>query len=179
MNNTHNVGCGIGRWVNNLKSEIDVYHGIDFSEIFVNKACEAYRNYNNVYFYKMSATDIDRNILLNKYDLVIMNGICMYINDIQLSDLFNKLNELISDDGCIYLQESISIMENRLTLKDFYSKDLNSNYSPIYRTKIEYEKMIARSLTSFEIMTTGLLLDKETGAREETNAQYWFLTRRA
>ena len=39
--------------------------------------------------------------------------------------------------------------------------------------------IIARYLTSFKIMQTGLLLDNETGVRKETNAQYWFLLRRS
>ena len=73
------IGCGIGRWVNNLKSEIDIYHGIDFSENFVNKACVAFNNLNNVNFFLMSATDINQDVLLKKYDLIIMNGVCMYI----------------------------------------------------------------------------------------------------
>ena len=50
-------------------------------------------------------------------------------------------------------------------------------YNAIYRTKDEYDKIIARYLTSFKIMQTGLLLDNETGARKETNAQYWFLSK--
>ncbi len=173
------IGCGIGRWVNNLKSEIDIYHGIDFSENFVNKACVAFNNLNNVNFFLMSATDINQDVLLKKYDLIIMNGVCMYINDIPLLDLFKYINKLILRNGCIYLQESISILDDRLTLKDFYSKDLNMTYNAIYRTKDEYDKIIARYLTSFKIMQTGLLLDNETGVRKETNAQYWFLLRRS
>jgi hypothetical protein len=43
----------------------------------------------------------------------------------------------------------------------------------------ECETVIGKSLTSFEVITTGLLSGDETGARAETNAQYWFLSRRA
>ena len=171
------IGCGIGRWVNNLKSEIDIYHGIDFSETFVNKACVAFANLKNVNFFHMSVTDIEHSVLLSKYDLIIMNGICMYINDIPLLEMFDKINKLIYHNGCIYLQESISILNERLTLKDFYSKDLNMTYNAVYRTKYEYEKMIEKYFTSFNLIQTGLLLDNETGAREETNAQYWFLAK--
>ena len=169
------IGSGIGRWAHNLISEIDIYHGIDFSDNFVFKACETFKNCKNVNFFTMSATDIDRSKLLKQYDLIIMNGVCMYINDIPLLNLFSELNELLSDHGCIYLQESVSITGSRLTLKEFYSKDLKCTYNAIYRTKNDYDTMITKQLNLMEILTTGLLLDKDTGAREETNAQYWFL----
>jgi len=35
--------------------------------------------------------------------------------------------------------------------------------------------LITKQLNSIKILKTGLLLDEKTGAREETNAQYWFL----
>jgi len=123
----------------------------------------------------MSATDIDRAKLLKQYDLIIMNGVCMYINDIPLLNLFSELNELLSDQACIYLQESVSIKGTRLTLKEFYSDDLKCTYNAIYRTKNDYNSMITKQLNPIKILTTGLLLDKDSGAREETNAQYWFL----
>ena len=169
------IGSGIGRWANNLLSIIDVYHGIDFSENFVLKACEIFKNYKNISFFTMSATEIDRTKLLKHYDLILINGVCMYINDVPLLNLFSELNDFLSDQGCIYLQESVSITGNRLTLNEFYSKDLKCTYSAIYRTKNDYDTLIAKQLTSIEILKTGLLLDEKSGAREETNAQYWFL----
>ena len=81
----------------------------------------------------------------------------------------------MSDQGCIYLQESVSITGNRFTLNEFYSKDLKCTYSAIYRTKNDYDILITKQLNSIKILKTGLLLDEKTGAREETNAQYWFL----
>lgn len=177
-NKVLDIGSGLGRWVRNLESKIDTYTGIDFSDNYVQKATELCNAYNNVHFFQMSATALDCSRLLKGYDLVIMNGVCMYINDEDLFVLFGKLNGLIANDGCIYLQESISILGGRMTLKDFYSEDLNCKYHAIYRTRNEYEELITKFLPSFEVRTTGLLLDKETGAREETNAQYWFLSRR-
>ena len=64
-------------------------------------------------------------------------------------------------------------MDARLTLNKFESKDLQTDYSAIYRTKQEYEKYF--KLNNFDIIKTDLLLDNKSGAREETNAQYWIL----
>lgn len=171
------IGCGIGRWVTNLKQDIDIYHGIDFSKNFVKKASEIYKDYNNVSFFQMSAANIKRNQLLKSYDLIILNGICMYLNDRPLLELFNILDKLISENGQIYLQESISIMNTRLTLKNYYSSELHCRYNAVYRTISEYNNFIEKSFSSIIIKKTGLLLDKETGERDETNAHFWFIAR--
>ena len=46
-------------------------------------------------------------------------------------------------------------MENRLTLNQFESKDLKTNYNAIYRTKKEYE--IYFKTNGFDIIKTDLL----------------------
>jgi hypothetical protein len=45
-------------------------------------------------------------------------------------------------------------------------------------TSAEYEKLFEQFLTDYQVNNTNLLLDEKTGARKETNARYWFLTRR-
>jgi hypothetical protein len=59
--------------------------------------------------------------------------------------------------------------------------ELNSKYNAIYRTRGEYEKYFADYLPEyfFKPDECGLLLDEYTGARDETNAGYWFLRRKA
>ena len=99
----------------------------------------------------------------------------MYVNDTNLSKFFKTLKQMTNTCNIqnIYIQESISIMENRLTLNQFESKDLKTNYNAIYRTKQEYEEYFKTN--KFDIIKTDLLLDNKSGAREETNAQYWIL----
>jgi len=168
------LGCGLGRWASNLIEEIDIYDGIDFSLKFINAATEIYKDKNNINFYHMSATNIDCKIIFKKYDLIILNGVCMYINDEDLKPLMSSLINFTAEDGNIYLQESVSVINQRLTLKNFPSKELGVDYNAIYRTPEEYNNI----LSDFEIITTDLLLNEETGARKETNAQYWFLKRK-
>ena len=167
------IGCGIGRWANNLKDEIKLYHGIDFSENFIKGNKERFKDYKNLTFMVMSATDMDLSKLNSTYDLIIINGVLMYINDDKLNGIFNNLK--ILSPKYIYIQESTSIINDRLTLKDIYSKELDTQYNAIYRIKSEYECYFKNILTDYKIQSTDLLLDKDTGAREETNAQYWFL----
>jgi SAM-dependent methyltransferase len=173
------IGCGIGRWAYNLKSNFEIYHGIDFSEEFIKNATANFKNCPNIKFFNMSAIDIDIKLLLTSYSLIIVTGIAMYINDNEIERLFYYLNKLSDSTTAIYFQESISILPYRLTLKDFDSLELQSKYSAIYRTTEEYENYFAKYLLNYRILDneTDLLLDEETGARKETNARYWFLRR--
>ena len=163
------IGCGIGRWPDNLHNRIEKYDGIDYTEAFVEYANGKYKNNSNINFYKMSATDIDLSKLTGDYNLIITTGVLMYINDSELHKVFDMYKFL--SPKYIYLQESVSIMDTRLTLKDFESKEMNINYSAIYRTSEEYEKYF----DGFEIIKTGLLLNEKNGSREETNARWWVL----
>ena len=167
------IGCGMGRWANNLKNEIRLYHGIDFSENFVSLNKEQYKNYNNIKFMLMSASDMDLSKLDSSYDLIIIKGVLMYVNDDKLGDIFCNLK--ILSPHYIYIKESISILNDRLTLKNFYSQKLDTEYNAIYRTKSEYEYYFKNILKDYKIQNTDLLLDKDIGAKEETNAQYWFM----
>lgn len=168
------IGCGIGRWVENLFIYIDQYTGIDYTDGFIKLAKNKYKQ-TNLEFIQMSATDINISLLRDNYDLSILTGICMYINDKDLPNLFLTINNLTND--IIYLQESVSLTEGRLTLDNFYSNDLRQNYSAIYRTIPEYENLLIQYCTNFKLLASGLLLDNKTGNRKETNASYWILKR--
>jgi len=171
------IGCGIGRWAYNLLPIIQSYHGIDFSDEFVKNANNSFAEYENIQFFCSSATKIEYKKLglLEKYDLVVSTGVTMYINDDELEKFYSTINELTTNGSFLYLQDTTSLLETRLTLKDFYSKELETKYNAIYRTRGEYEKCFDKYLSDFELMDNGtdLLLDKESGAREETNARYW------
>lgn len=165
------VGCGIGRWAQNLQYKFEYYVGVDFSEGFINYASEKFANFSNVKFYKNSILNLDKYILASKFNLIICTGVLMYINDENISDILKAFREWTPE--YIYIQESISLMDGRLTLNKFESKDLKTDYSAIYRTREEYEEYFKTN--EFNIIKSDLLLDNKSGAREETNAQYWIL----
>ncbi len=170
------IGCGVGRWADNLQDNIEIYHGIDFSEEYVNASQNHFADKNNISFFCMSATAIDLSVLLPAYDLIIITGVLMYINDNDIAKTLTTCNHLLGNGGLLYIQESVSVMPTRLTLRDFESKDLETIYNVIYRTSQEYENCFKQFLPEFSFGDkTNLLLDKETGAREETNARWWFL----
>lgn len=127
-------------------------------------------------FYTMDAENIDLSKLKATYDLIIINGVLMYINDESLNKIFKTI-EMLNPKN-IYLQESVSIINQRLTLNKFYSEELKRNYSSIYRTPEEYEILIKKYLSNYNLIRTDLLLNEKSGAKKETNAQYWILERK-
>lgn len=169
------IGCGIGRWAENLINQFDYYAGVDFSEGFIDYASKKFGKNENIKFYNSSILELDDTILSSNFNLIICTGVLMYINDANISKIFDFFKRIVSNHIYIYIyiQESISLMENRLTLNQFESKDLKTNYNAIYRTKQEYEEYFKTN--NFDIIKTDLLLDNKSGAREETNAQYWIL----
>lgn len=176
--NILDVGCGIGRWAKNLFPEyVNTYTGIDLTEDFIKRCKKEFKDNSLLSFYQMSATDIDPLKLRNDYDLVLVTGVCMYINDDLLNNVFIALEKVISKDALIYIQESVSTSDTRLTLKEFYSESLESNYNAIYRTILEYESVFAKYKYLRNIHSKDYLLSKEMGwKRTETNAYYWLMS---
>lgn len=138
--NVLEIGCGVGRWVEALHDKCGSYLGLDFSEELLEIAKNSYKEFDNCKFQLMSATDIKVDELLIKppFDVIIFSGFLMYINDDDLDIIMDEVNQIGADDKKVFAMEPISHMESRLTLKDFYSEGLESDYSAIYRTKDEY-----------------------------------------
>lgn len=165
------IGCGIGRWAENLINQFDYYTGVDFSEGFIDYASKKFSDNKNVKFCNNSILELDDTILSSNFNFIICTGVLMYVNDSNIFDIFKAFRRVTPE--YVYIQESISLMDARLTLNQFESKDLQTNYNAIYRTKQEYEEYFKTN--GFDIIKTDLLLDNKSGAREETNAQYWIL----
>lgn len=133
------IGCGIGRWAKTLHNMADTYLGIDYTENVI-KIAKNTNKYDNCFFQIMSATDIKIEDLLVKppFDVIIITGVLLYINDENLIKIMESINKVTSNNKKIFIAEPISCLETRLTLKDFYSEELESDYNAIYRTENEY-----------------------------------------
>ncbi|MFC1659362.1 class I SAM-dependent methyltransferase [Pseudomonadota bacterium] len=171
------IGCGLGRFADNLKDNIEIYDGIDFVKSYIDHTNKVYENNDHVNFYHMSATKIDSPVKDKKYNLIIITALILYMNDQDTDILIKSLPQLCEDHAIIYIRESVSVINKRLTLKDFPSEELEADYNAIYRTSAEYEKYYEKYLykKGFELKESDLMLTKELGVREETNQRYWIL----
>lgn len=132
------IGCGLGRWAKFFHNKCESYLGIDNAENLITLANENYK-YENCFFQEMSALNIDINKLkINPpFDIVFITGLLIYLNDEDIDSLINQINKLVSKEKQIYIRETVSVMGTRVTLKDFYSDDLQTEYNAIYRTSDE------------------------------------------
>ncbi|MBQ2314431.1 MAG: class I SAM-dependent methyltransferase [Treponema sp.] len=133
------IGCGLGRWAESVIPLCGYYCGVDFSSEMIKTAKNRIHFENKKYdFIQCSFQNVAGKLAGKKFNRVIVSYICMYINDEDLKNCFESLNSLLAPHCILYLIETVGVKE-RLTLKDFYSSAMKTDYSTIYRTPQEYE----------------------------------------
>lgn len=166
------IGCGIGRWAEAVVGQCKEYYGVDFSSEMIAVAKQNVRN-NNCHFYTMSVVDAlsDPKITARKYDLVLMAGVSMYINEDELKESYRLLRNLVNKDSLFYFEESVGKIE-RLTLNHIWSEDLQDYYGAIYRTREEYKSLIRECMKEVEFIEEGYMnfLDK----KEQLETSHWY-----
>ena len=166
------IGCGIGRWAEAVVGQCKEYYGVDFSSEMIAVAKENIKK-ENCHFYTMSLVDAlsDLKITARKYDLVLMVGVSMYINEEELIKCYHGLKRLAKRDTLFYFEESVGKKE-RLTLNHIWSEDLKDYYGAIYRTREEYKSLIRECMKGVELIEEGYMnfLDK----KEQSETSHWY-----
>ena len=166
------IGCGIGRWAEAVADQCKEYYGVDFSSEMIAVAKENIKK-ENCHFYTMSLVDAlsDSKITARKYDIVLMVGVSMYINEEELIKCYHGLKRLAKRDTLFYFEESVGKKE-RLTLNHIWSEDLKDYYAAIYRTREEYKSLIRECMKEAEFIEEGYMdfLDK----KEQSETSQWY-----
>uniref|UniRef100_N2AZY6 Methyltransferase domain-containing protein n=1 Tax=Eubacterium plexicaudatum ASF492 TaxID=1235802 RepID=N2AZY6_9FIRM len=175
------VACGIGRWADAITENIKEYCGVDFSGELIKIANER-NNRENFYFYEGAATDIASVLSEHKkgtYNTVLLIGILMYVNDKDLDGFLEQLEHVCDQHAKICIREPIGL-QDRLTLKDFYSNELDDEYHAIYRTRDELMKFLNVGLIKkgFHIEKEGFLFEEDALNNRKETAQYFFILER-
>lgn len=175
------LACGIGRWSDAIHGDIKEYCGIDFSGKLIEIA-KARTTKANRYFYEGDVNSFS-NVLLDNdrgnYNRFLLIGILMYINDLDVECLMRQILEVADEHAIVCIREPLGIDE-RLTLKDFYSEELKRNYNAIYRTRNELEQILEQTLCANGFKFVGkdfLFSDDVLNNRKET-AQFYFVMER-
>lgn len=141
------LGCGTGSISKFIVNKVKEYIGVDYVKEFIDiiNAREDIDTGEKIHFLNLSFDDIIKNPNIlpteNKFNrFIISGGVFMYINDEILEYGLNRLVNLLDEECIVYISEPISINE-RLTLDKFYSENLECEYSAIYRTCNEYDKL--------------------------------------
>jgi len=175
------IACGIGRWADAIEIGIEEYCGVDFSGELVEIAKRRNKK-DNFSFYEGAISEIDKVLLQNgkeKYNTVLMVGILMYLNDHDLVSTLQATERACEENAVICIREPIGISE-RLTLKDFFSEELQDNYNAIYRTREEIHKFLQEAFgeKGFSVIEEGFLFDADALNNRKETAQYYYVLRR-
>ena len=176
------IGCGVGRWADLYRGQKGVeYVGVDFSSNMIDIAKEEYAGVDNFSFYVGSFQELTDTLKRNgcdkTFDLIIITGVFMYINDSDVPSCIKQLIPLTKENGVIYLNNPIC-MQSRLTLKDFYSKELQSQYSAIYRTLEEWDEVSGEYFPdSFKTVEADFTYPESMRNRSDTADYYWVIKR--
>ena len=174
------VGCGVGRWADDITPDIPrgAYIGVDFSSELL-KIAQA-KKLKNTSFYQGRFQDLDKlakeNFADKLFDVALVNGVCMYINDDDLENCLAKVYSLIKPGGIFYAKESVGKTE-RLTLKDFYSEELDHSYNAIYRSIADYEQAFGNVFADYKITAAGEVFREKNNNRAETTNYYWIINK--
>jgi SAM-dependent methyltransferase len=176
------IGCGTGRWAGELLHSVAHYHGVDISTGLVDFARHAYAAYPHCRFSVASAVGITLGRLDERepFDRILCAGVLIYLNDDDLTACISAIGTLAAPTCRILMREPMAI-EQRLTIQDHFSTDLQQIYNAIYRTEGELSRLLLTVLRplGFSITAAGdVFLDDALNNRAETRQRWLLLERR-
>lgn len=175
------IACGIGRWADALPDEIAEYCGVDFSSELIEIASG--RNIKkNFTFLEGAATELE-DVLgrsgKGKYNAVLMIGILIYLNDADIISALEQIEKRCEEHTVLCIREPVGVQE-RLTLKEFFSDELKDNYNAIYRNRKELVEFFDEAFIKkgFCITEEGVLFDEDALNNRKETVQYYYILER-
>ncbi len=175
------VACGIGRWSDAINTEIKKYCGCDFCEGLIDYASQ-HNTKANRHFYVSRNELVAKTIQANQegmFNRVLLIGALVYLNDEDVIKTFEGIESLCEENAIICVREPVGI-EHRLTLKEFFSEELNDYYNAIYRTRDELNDLFKQTFlkNGFSVLEEDFMFeDAKLNNRKET-AQYYYILQR-
>ena len=171
------IGCGVGRLSDILIPQCKYYLGADYAEDLIAVAKKRAARLSGDYaFYvlpiqSISAEAFDFTANGGKFSVIIMAGVLFYLNDDNVTKGINAVLSVAAPNCRIYIQNSVAVNE-RLTLNAFYSDELKADYSAVYRSAKEYEKLFAPLTENGFSLTHSADIQIETADNSETKRVY-------
>lgn len=170
------VGCGIGRWADAVSDKVKRYHGIDFSDALI-QAARSRVVAMNASFQQLGAEDVSPAKLeySEPYSKVIISGLLIYLNDESVRKTLEGVECCCGTNARIYVREPVGIGQ-RLTLSEYWSDELATKYSAIYRTEDELLDLSSETLLNngFALSDSRPLYPDNLNNRTDTQ-QYVFI----
>lgn len=165
------VGCGIGRWAEDLSKITKKYVGIDYVREFINIAKAKYNNQNNIHFICLDGTKLSHPEVKSHspYTVIIIVGLYLYIDNEEGYNILKQILEISANESLIIIREPIAI-EKEITLDNVWSDDMETYYSARYRTRDWFKKMFSDLLfeEGYNLIIDEALFPNHLENRKET-----------
>lgn len=175
------VGCGTGRWAGDLLPNSAWYHGIDACEGLVLHARKEFESARNGRFSVAAADDFSLESLgeSQPFDRILCAGVLIYLNDDEVQKALLCMANALAPSGLILLREPVGI-EQRLTIAEHYSDDMDQVYNAIYRTRGELDALIRAAMPAgaFRLVDSGDVYDASALNNRVDTKQQWLLLER-
>ncbi|AHI82256.1 class I SAM-dependent methyltransferase [Burkholderia thailandensis] len=180
------IGCGTGRLADRIIDRVGYYFGFDLLAEFVETAraslVERAIPESRYGFAALpcNARSIEMITRRKRFDIVIMSGVSIYLNDEDFLGSLRCLAAAMHSGASLYLRDPIETADARLTLNRFMSNQLSAEYSVIYRGADEYRRAVADAFdASFDIgPLTPMYRDPALNGRWSTRQHYMVITRK-
>jgi len=173
-------GCGTGRWADVLIPVCRTYVGADVSPGLIEIARARCGHHEHARFHVCAAEHLALDALQVgvPFDRIVSFGVLIYLND---DDVIGALEAMV---GCaatscrIVLREPVGIDE-RLTIKEHFSTDMDQVYHAIYRTEAELAAMMRQVCfeAGFRLLDSGDMYPPALNNRTDTKQMYFVLER--
>ena len=151
------LGAGVGQWAFRFAGKVKRVLAVEYSEPLVKIARReaASRGFNNVQFVLSAAEEFDTH---DQFDVIMINGLFVYLIDAQADQLVGKLPRLLKPTGTLLLRDGTSILDDQYELVDKYSEILNECYSATYRTRSQYVQLFTEA--GFHLVEDGQVFEE-------------------
>lgn len=113
------------------------------------------------------------------FGLVIVSGVLAYLNDGDVRSCIEGIAGVVADDAVVYVREPVAV-DDRLTLRDHWSNELDDHYHCIYRPPADYRGVLSEVLVDagFAVVHDAPL-DPSLANRRQTSQHFFVLDRSA
>jgi SAM-dependent methyltransferase len=172
------VGCGTGRWADEILPRCLSYVGVDLSRELIAIAASRFASQSKANFICMPAESVSIDNLGKCFDIILSAGLFIYLNDDELLTTLRGYAS-VAKEGCrIIVREPVGMVD-RLTIVEHYSEDLDQVYNAVYRTEEELREFMGQTLfrEGFEVIGAGDVYDSSLNNRSDTKQRWLMLER--
>ncbi|CAI8812862.1 Methyltransferase family protein [Pseudomonas sp. IT-P2] len=171
------AGCGTGRWAEAVVPHCASYFGVDVSPGLIKVAHDRFGSHENVRFAVCPVDALSKEALGTErlFTHILSFGVFIYLNDDEVLDALSGYAAL-GAPGCRLIFREPVALEQRLTLLEHFSDEMDQQYNAIYRTEQELISLIKSVLGDafIQVDSGDVYPDPSLNNRTETR-QKWFL----